>query len=415
MPSAPPAASRPTSTPAAAPAAAAPAAPRRPVPVGWLVLLATPIAAGANAPVLILPDMARSLGVPTTTATWLVTVFAWAMAVGTPLAGGLLRRAGVRTTLKLGAALVTVGSVLVATAPWLPLAVAGRAAQALGGAALIGVAMNLAGTPRRLGAVTAGFGVLGATGPLLGSTLADAASWRVSLLASAVALAAVPAVYRRDPELPRTDEPFDGRGAALLVTLVTGLVLIPTAPLPGAVTALGAAALLAAHLRARPDGFVPTALLRTPSFLASALLASAVSTSYFALLFAVPRLLASGTEWSTTTIATAQLLALLTGSVLSWLLSAASARMPRGAVLTVLLALGAAAPLTAWLTPWPGLLLPVATTAVLAAVAGNATLSSYAAKAAANPTQRPTAIGLVNLAYQLGGAFGPVIAALLTL
>ncbi|MFD0345882.1 hypothetical protein ACFQ0M_06930 [Kitasatospora aburaviensis] len=29
--------------------------------------------------------------------------------------------------------------------------------------------------------------------------------------------------------------------------------------------------------------------------------------------------------------------------------------------------------------------------------------------------QRPTAIGLFNLCYQLGGAFGPAIAALITL
>ncbi|MEU7033411.1 hypothetical protein ABZ958_06965 [Streptomyces sp. NPDC046237] len=44
-------------------------APTRRLSALWLALLAAPIATGANAPVLILPDMARSLGVPTDRAT----------------------------------------------------------------------------------------------------------------------------------------------------------------------------------------------------------------------------------------------------------------------------------------------------------------------------------------------------------
>ncbi|MYT19874.1 hypothetical protein GTW69_06150, partial [Streptomyces sp. SID7760] len=66
-----------TRTPGVPAAPGRPAA-RGPVPAFWLALLATPIAAGANAPVLILPDMARSLGVSTSTASWLVSAFAWA-------------------------------------------------------------------------------------------------------------------------------------------------------------------------------------------------------------------------------------------------------------------------------------------------------------------------------------------------
>ncbi|MEK9519601.1 hypothetical protein MIU24_09345 [Streptomyces venezuelae] len=187
-----------------------------------------------------------------------VTVFAWAMAVGTPLMAGLLRRRGLGTTLRLSAVLVAAGTAVVAVAPWLPLAMTGRAAQAVGGAGLVTAAMSLAGSVRRMGVITAGFGTLGAVGPLLGSTLAAAASWRVSL------------------------------------------------------------------------------------------------------------------------------------------------------------AVGALAPLTAALTPWAPLLLPVATLAVLATSAGQAVLAVYATRAA-SADQRPTAIGLFSLAYQLGGAFGPAIAALITL
>lgn len=396
-----------------------------PVHAAWLALLATPAAAGANSPVLILPDMADDLGTSTATAAWFVTAFAWAMAVGTPLMAGLQRRRGVRATLRLSAALVAAGAALVALAPWLPLALAGRAAQAAGAAGLITLALSLGGTARRMGVITSGFGVLGATGPLLGSWLGDTVSWRLALCVSAVALLAVPAVARTAPAAPpavppavptaanRTERhPFDARGAALLTVLASALVLIPRYPAAALPVALVLALLLVAHTRTRPDGFVPHTLLRAPVFLTSALLACALSTSYFTLLFAIPELLSGGTGWSTGSIGTGQLIALLTGSVLAWLLPAASARMGRRAALTVLITLGALAPVTALLTPWAPLLLLVATLAVFATAAGNAVLASYAVEAAPTP-QRPSAIGLFTLCYQLGGAFGPAIAVLI--
>jgi MFS family permease len=292
---------------------------------------------------------------------------------------------------------------------------AGRAAQAMGGAGLITAAMSLAGSVRRMGVITAGFGTLGAAGPLLGSTIADVTSWRVSLGVGAVALLALPAVVRRaDLSAPRHNTPFDGRGCALLVLTATALVLVPRYPLPAAAASLAAAALLALHITYRPAGLVPASLLRTRTFVLSALLACTLATSYFTLLFTVPQLLGDRTDWSTSTIGTGQLIALLAGSALSMGLAAASARMSRPRVLTLLIAAGAAAPLTAALTPWAPLLLLVATVAVFATSGGQATLAVYAIQA--SPTaQRPTAIGLFSLCYQLGGAFGPAIAALLTL
>lgn len=387
----------------------------RQVPAAWLALLATPVAASANSPVLILPGMADSLGVRTASATWLVTVFAWAMAVGTPLMAGLLRRRGLGTALKLSATLIVTGTAVLAAAPWLPLAMAGRAAQAAGGAGLITAAMSLAGSVRRMGVITAGFGTLGAVGPLLGSAIADTASWRVSLAIGAVALLALPAVMRRaDLSAPPRSTPFDGRGATLLVLTATALVLIPRHPLPAVAAASATGALLALHIRSHPTGFVPASLLRSRAFVLSAALACTLATSYFTLLFTVPQLLRDRTDWSAPTIGTGQLVALLAGSALSMALAAASARMTRPRVLTILITVGALAPLTAALTPWAPLLLLVATLAVIATSAGQATLAVYAT-AATPGAQRPTAIGLFNLCYQLGGAFGPAIAAALTL
>ncbi|MFC7305083.1 MFS transporter [Streptomyces monticola] len=387
----------------------------RQVPVLWLALLASPIAAGANAPVLILPDMGHSLGVSTATVTWLVTAFAWAMSVGTPLMAGLLRLRGIRATLKVSSLTVAAGTALVALGPWLPLVLVGRAGQALGGAGLVAVAMNLAGSARRMGVITSGFGVLGAGGPLLGQLVSTSASWRLSLTVSAVTLLAVPVVWRYATQVPPAAGRFDSRGAALLVALATAVVLLPSAPLAAAGAAVAAGALLALHIRRRPGGFVPAALLRSRPFLGAAAVALALSTSYFALLFAVPQLMADRTGWSVGAVGTGQLVAMLTGSALSWLLAAASARLGRRTVYGVLLTLGTLAAVTTALAASAPLLLLATTAAIFAATGSNAVLAVYAGQATPDPTQRPAAIGLFVLSYQMGSALGPAIAALLVL
>ncbi|MFF4317297.1 MFS transporter [Streptomyces sp. NPDC001568] len=391
----------------------------RPVPAVLLALLAAPLAAGANAPVLIVPDIAGSLGVPAGSVAQLLTAFGWAVAVATPLLAGLLRHRGTAALLRLSAALVLVGALTVVVSPWLPLTLLGRCAQAAGGAGFVAVAVVLAGTARRMGVVSAGFGVLGASGPLLGRVLAESASWRLALTLPVVALLAVPAVGRRAAETRAASAPapgrFDARGAALLTALVTALVLLATAPLAALGAALVAAALLVLHVRRRPEGFVPVALLRKPVFVGSALLALAVSTSYFTVLLSVPRLLADRAGWDPAAVGTGQLLALLLGSALSWPLAAASARMSRAAVRTVLVVTGAASALTAVLADSGPLLLAATTAGVFTATAANAVLSTHAVAAAPDAGRRPAAIGLFTLAYQLGGAFGPAAAGLLVL
>ncbi|MFF3646521.1 MFS transporter [Streptomyces sp. NPDC002564] len=403
------------SSPSGPSALSAAAGAARRVPALWLALLAAPVAASANAPVLVLPDMAGSLGVPVASAAWLVTVHAWAMAVGTPLMAGLLRRRGLGPTLRLSTVLLIAGTAALAAAPWLPLAVAGRAAQAAGGAGLVTAAMSLAGSVRRMGVISAGFGTMGAVGPLLGATLTHTVSWRLSLAVGVLALSALPAVLRRaDLSAPPAGAPFDGRGAALLAVAATALVLVPRHPLPAAGAAAAAAVLLALHVRSRPAGFVPAALLRAPAFVISAVLACALATSYFALLFTVPQLLRERTGWTSATVGAGQLAALLAGSALSMVLAAAAGRMSRPRVLAVLITLGALAPLTAAAAPWAPLLLLAAALAVLATSTGQATLAVHAT-AAAPAAQRPAALGLFSLCYQLGGAFGPAVAAAVAL
>ncbi len=388
----------------------------RPSPL-WLALLAAPVATGANAPVLILPDIARSLNAEAAHVTWIVTVFAWAMTVGTPLLGALVRHRGLRVALLASTAAAIGGTALVLLAPWFPLVLLGRAAQAAAGAGLVAVAMNLAGSTRRMGVITAGFGVLGAVGPLLGSLLAQAVNWRAPLALSAVALLAVPAVWRHTGKTAAAAPGatrFDAVGAGFVVALVSALVLLPTAPLPGLVAAALVVVPLVLHVRRRPDGFAPAAVLRSRVFIGSALLAFVFSTSYFVLLFALPAVARVRTGWSTAAIGTGQLVALLAGSLLSWVLAAAASRLGHRKVLAVLLVLGTAAPLTAAFATWGPALLLAAAAAVFVATGSNAVLSVRVAQHAAE-VQRPSAIGLFVLCYQLGGALGPALAAVLVL
>ncbi|MFD7102829.1 MFS transporter [Streptomyces celluloflavus] len=384
------------------------------VPALLLGLLATPSALSANSVTTTLPDIGADLGVPVSSATWIATTFGLLMAVCTPLMATLLKRRGVRTVVLACAAIVAAGTLLVVVAPSMPLLILGRGAQAIGGSGLVTTAINLAGTPRRMGVVTAGSGILGALGPLAGSMLTEHVSWRAALSLSALALLAVPGVIRTAPALPTQDPrtPFDAVGAVVLMALVSALVFIPRFPLPALVCAAAIAAVLVLRVRTRPDGFVPVAVLRTPVFLSASAVVCALSTSYFSLLYIVPRVLKGSEGWDAGLVGTGTLVALLIGSAASWLLAAYSTRMSRAAVLAVLLTLGVLAPVTAAAAPWAVLMLVAAGVSVFVSSSGQATLSVYAAHSVPE-SQRPTSIGLFTLCYQLGGAFGPALAALL--
>ncbi|MGW0195103.1 MFS transporter [Nonomuraea sp. NPDC003201] len=148
------------------------------IAVRYLALLATPTSLSANSTTTVIPDLARALGVSTADATWAATAFGWGGVLGAPLTAALLRTRGIRAATLVNGALVLLGTLLVAGAPTLPMLLAGRAAQAAGGGGLVTIAISLAGTASRAGAVTAGVGLIGAFGPLAGSTL-SAISWRV--------------------------------------------------------------------------------------------------------------------------------------------------------------------------------------------------------------------------------------------
>lgn len=384
------------------------------VPAFWLALLAGPLSFGIAAPSLILADAARDLDVSVGAVTWIVTAFGWGIAVGTPLMAGLLGRRGVRAALAACGLLVLAGAIVVVTIPVLPVLVLGSAMQGLGAAGLMAIAMNLANSARAMGLITASLAVVGSTAPLVGSLVGDALSWQAVLALPVLSLLGIPASARHAPVVPTSRDRFDPIGAVLLTALVTALVLVPHRPVAAGVCSILAAVLLGLHLRARPEGFVPAVLVRTPQFLVSAGLAFSLAVVNFGLIYAIPVQLSQHTGWTTSQIGVAMLWPLLFGGTVSWIVVAATARTSFRAVTTVLAVAGMVASVTAVLSVSPFVLLIAQAVGSVAAASGQGVLAVRAA-AAVPDDHRPAAIGLFNLCYLLGAAFGPAMVLLLAI
>ncbi|MGP3923146.1 MFS transporter [Streptomyces sp. 8N616] len=402
----------------AGPGASYPAEEARParspgrIPALWLALLAGPLSFGIAGPALILDDMALDLGVSVGSATWTVTAFGWGIAVGTPLMAGLLSHRGTRVALTTCGLLVPAGAILVVTIPALPSLVLGSALQALGTAGLTATAMSLTDSARRMGVVTASLAVVGSTAPLVGSLVTDLLSWQFALALPILSVLAVPAVLRRAPLGAISRNRFDPVGAALVTVLVTALVFIPHRPAAAGACSIVAAVLLGLHLRVRQDGFVPAVLVRTPQFLLSAGLAFSLAVVNFGLIYAIPEQLARHTGWTPSEIGVAMVWPLLLGGTLSWFVVAASARTDRRLITSVLIAMGIVAPVTAGFSVWSLVLLIAQAVASVAAASGQGVFAVHATSAVPDD-HRPTAIGMFNLSYLLGVAFGPAIVSLL--
>ncbi|WP_220447253.1 MFS transporter [Nonomuraea deserti] len=332
--------------------------------------------------------------------------------MGTPLVAGLQRRRGVRTALLVGAALVLLGAPLVVLAPALPFLVAGSALQGLGPAGLTTIAMSIAGSARAMGLVTASLATVRAASPLAGDVVAGTLGWRATLALPALSLAAVPFVLRRRPVTPLSGSTFDMAGAALLTALVTALVFVPHTWLPAGGAALAVGALLALRLRARPDGFVPVEVVRAPMFLVAAGPAFLLAVVNFGMMYALPPLLARNAGWSGGQVGLAITWPLLFGGLASYLLLMCTARSRLLVPLVLFPALSVAGVVLAAVSDAWAALLAAQALASLAAASGQGAFATRAA-AAVPDGERSAAMGLFNLLYLLGAAFGPAIATLL--
>ncbi len=380
---------------------------RAPVAVGRLALLAAPSAFGLTGPAIVLPRIAERLGASLEAATWLATVYGLGLAIGAPLAAAVIARSGIRFTLLAGAVLLAAGSLLIAVPGGLGIALVGRALQSLGSAGLVAGAMNLAGTPRRMGVITASLAAAASVGGLIGSLT----TWQVALMLPVVGLAGLTGTAGTAPGRPFPSRGIDLRGLALVVGVGTGLTFLPSRPVPALAVTFVLVLLLTGHVRSRPDGFVPRSLVGNRTFGAYSALTLTLATSYFALLYLVPYRLHHDSGWSGDAIGLAAMVVQFAAAVVAFGLAAVAARLGRSRILVVLIAVGTVGALAS-LPSSPGLLIAALGLALVAATAGQGLLLGFATQSTED-TDTPVAIGLFNLCFQLGGAFGPALLPLL--
>jgi EmrB/QacA subfamily drug resistance transporter len=165
-----------------------------------------------------IPTMERVFGVDTAQIQWVVTIYLLALGVVVPASGWLGDRMGFKRLYLASLGLFVVGSGLCAAATSLPLLVAARVVQALGGGMIMPTTMSMVYRliPRdRLGLASGFFGMsmllAPALGPTLGGYLVEYVNWRwiftVNLPVGAAGLALAAGVL---PEFAAKDAgPFD--------------------------------------------------------------------------------------------------------------------------------------------------------------------------------------------------------------
>jgi DHA2 family multidrug resistance protein len=128
----------------------------------------------------------REFGASLSASQWIISVYVLALGISTPMAGFLANRFGEKRIYLGGLSLFVLGSLLCGISPSLPVLIAARAIQGLGGgiAMPLGTALLLkAFPPKEQGTALGIFGIAAlvapALGPILGGWLSDLNLWRV--------------------------------------------------------------------------------------------------------------------------------------------------------------------------------------------------------------------------------------------
>lgn len=370
-----------------------------------------------------LPQLATQLGVTTAATTWVVSAYAVALAVATPMHGRLADAIGIRAPLCGGVVLLGLGALASAAAPNLAVLLVARVVQGLGAAAIPVLASALLSArldgPRRgaaLGRLAGTAATLSALGPLIGGGLEALGGWRAAFALPAVALLTLPYLWQRSA-VPGDGARIDVPGALFVAVAASGLVLLIQSPATGVSAAVVGALLLVtgvpavtAWTRARPEGFLPRVVVGNGTVVRSALCASAVPASWFALLLGIPLTLAArGWTPLTTGLVLVPAAALgllcpyLAGALLGWL-GARRTLLTSCAATSTGLAVAAAGAATgsAWVLGLAVLLVTGAfgtgQPAMIAAVGG-----------AVAPERRGGAIGVATLAFLTGAGIGTAV------
>jgi MFS family permease len=378
---------------------------------------------GSAAVAVTLPAIAADLDLTTGGVSSAISLYALMLAVATAVYGRVADLAGIRLPLLVGVGLMAASAVLGGLAPTYPVLLGARLLQGLGAAAVpvLGMAIVSArydGDVRTaaLGRVAGTAAAVSALGPLAGGLVADLAGWRAVVALPALGLLVVPALWRALPS-QGTGARLDVLGAVLVAGTAAGLVLLVQSPASGVMVATLGAVLLglgvpavAARVRRRPEGFLPRTVVREPVVVRSALAASAVPAAWFALLIAVPAVLAAR-GWTPLQVGLALVPSALTGFLAPRLAGPLLARLgpARSLVVsdgTAAVALGVAAAGAAMGSA------PVLVSAVVLVTLafGLGQPALMAAVGGAVPADvRGVALGIATLVFLVGGGVGSAV------
>lgn len=388
---------------------------------GLLGLLVGSTVLGSSAIAVALPDVAATLDLDTAATAWVLAAFGLTFAISTALFGRLVDLHGLRWPLRTGVLLFVLGALLSASAPSFGVLIGGRLLQGAGAGAVPVVSTGILSTlyqaqarGQALGRIAAIVSIVSGSGPLIGGVVAELVGWRMILALPALVALMVEPVARRAPWIAPQPQRVDWTGAALTGVSVGALLVLvqgPGAGLPPAamaglgLTALLGGALMARHVRRRPEGFVPRAVLAAPGLVPAALAGLTLFASYLGLVLASPLLLAER-GWRPVAIGLLLLPAAVAGSVTARAIGGTvarvgqlrvTARLAVGSTVGLLVAaLGAGAPIP----------LLVGLGLVAIGFAGGQVALLDAVPGMVAPSVRGAAFGTFQLVFFLGGALG---------
>ncbi len=377
-------------------------------------------AMGTSATSVVLGDLQAELASSTTATAWVLTVFALTFASATAVFGRVADVVGPRVPYVVGAVLLAAGAAVSAAAPTLPVLLAGRALQGIGAGAIPVLTTTIlsacyAGTDRAvaLGRTNSVVVVLSSLGPLVGGVLGVLLGWRGPMGLPLAVLLLVPLAVRLAPARGAGGR-VDVTGAVLVAgTAAATLAVVQSLGRPNALTLVAAAlpvlvVLLARHVRAHPEGFLPLPVLRDGAIGRAAVAGAAMPVVYFAGLVAVPLELSSQ-GWSPLENGLLLLPGAVVGSLVSFNSAPVLARLGRRAAAVAGLTLSAAGAIAAAGTGYSPVFAGVGFVGLAAgyALAQPALLGTVAA--AAPDRLRGAALGVFTLVFFIGAGLGSAL------
>lgn len=304
-----------------------------------------------------LPTIAHSMQVSAASSVQIITAYQAALVMALLPSAALGESVGFRRVFTMGVALFVAASMLCAMAPTLPWLVAARAAQGIGGAAIMSLGVALLQRvvePARLGDAI-GWNALtvalaSAAGPTLGALILSFAGWRW-LFAVNLPIGLLALFFTRTlPRVAGSRHPLDlvsmALNGAVFGALVFGAEAITSRPLAGgALLAVSAACMTALTSRelSRTKPLIPFDLLRVKPFAISVIASICCFTGQAAGMVALPFHLQHGlgltpgmtgalmTAWPLTVAVTSQIAGRLSERVpTAWLCTAGGACLAAG-------------------------------------------------------------------------------------